>query len=313
MKKFHKHKKRLAQQLVEFLLVAPFIIIILGIVTEYAYALNINMTLTQGLKDVTSSIYSEIKPGMSTEEITALVKADLADYLVKNNIPLSDDEKELAVGSASAGDTAIFMASYRYVSAFTLPSVYIKFLPEEFDFFATSAVPSVFLNGNNYGSSITSNELDTIWSTKDGIMTSTTGRDKMLFLIPANGTVAPGLIKPYQIKTWSGATGPYIVDATNKKLYTCAVFCSDSGETFFGHYSNYTNIMFVHDPGNWPDVLSRILSLVNTAGKSIGNYDNIDVSTYNPNVSSGSTYSVKVLNSRLFVYTSSDAGNAIIP
>ena len=80
LRKFRSNgsKSSVAQQLVEFLLVAPLMIIILGILLEYAYALSINMTLAQGLKQSTSIIYGQIKPAMTQAEITTLVQATLA-------------------------------------------------------------------------------------------------------------------------------------------------------------------------------------------------------------------------------------------
>lgn len=268
-----KIRKIKAQQLVEFLLIAPFIIIFLGILTEYAYALNINMTLSEGLKTVTSSIYSQIKPttqaqSQTQSSIVATVKTSFKQYLRANNVPVSS-ENNIQIGCAIEGQTAVFMASYTYIPAFTLPNIYFKFLPEKFIFFTTAAVPVAFLEGNDYSTGIDSITLDGIWSagnfsslmvfdgSKQGILKddSSGGRNKILFLIPS--TTAPALItKPYNLVSWSGVlkkvgTEPYTVDLSNGKLYTCSAVNCTYIKKFIDYltdnFNNYYNVVFVHD------------------------------------------------------------------
>ena len=54
-------KKVKAQELVEILVVAPFFIIIFGIMTEYAFAMHSRYLLTNGLKTSVGNIYSNIQ------------------------------------------------------------------------------------------------------------------------------------------------------------------------------------------------------------------------------------------------------------
>lgn len=262
MKKFFNNKK--AQQLVEFLLVAPFFIIMLGILTEYAYALNINMTLTNGLKNVTSSIYSEISPSMTASSINSLVKTNLTTYLSNNNIP-TNTENKITVNYVTQGQTAIFMANYTYIPAFTLPNIYFNFLPEKFNFFSTATVPKAFLTSNNYNTSITSSVLDKIWSStanfstqdsfnasKKGIMKDTTGRGNVLFLVP---TTAVGLTNAYALVNWDGSlkksgTDVYTLSTTDGRLYTCSsIACAFTGNTFLNYAisNGFYNMIFIHD------------------------------------------------------------------
>lgn len=256
MKKY-KHKK--SQQLVEFLLVAPFLIIILGVLTEYAYALNINMTLTQGLKTVTSSIYSEIKPEMSGSDIEKNVLSELTDYMKNNNAPVKSENK-LQVGYVLEGQTAIFMAHYTYIPAFTLPNVYFRIMPDQFDFLTTSSVPSAFVNPNNYDSSLNSQKLDGIWSASNfssvntyngsqhGIMKendSNNGRSKILFLIPVLNTS-----NLYSLVHWNGKVDDCKLNATTGKIFgtECGSY---SGQGFISYLTapenNYYNVIFIHD------------------------------------------------------------------
>jgi uncharacterized protein (UPF0333 family) len=347
-----KMKKKKAQQLIEFLLVVPFMMIILGILIEYAYALNINMTLSQGLKTATVSIYANIKPSMTENDIKTLVKNNLETYLSSNNAPVNS-ENNLTVGCTTIGETAVFMASYTYVPAFTLPNVYFKIMPDEFHFFATSAVPAMFLGENNYDSSLDSLTLDKIWTntssfasldsfkdSKKGIMadTATTAeRNSIIFLIP---TTAPGLTKAYVLVDWNGViqltptSDKYILNTTDGKIYECSTSaCIDNNKKFFDYITidkKYNNVIFIHDdeiPSNlnnlfiyWLDpigstdlsdtsvngILKRNLALIDTGSLSVGNYDNIDISTYSGDISSGNTYKTETFGSMVFVYNSSE-------
>lgn len=230
MKSFKQNNTKKAQQLVEFLFVAPFIIIILGIVTEYAYALSLNYTLYQGLKSVTSSLYSRIKPNMSSGQITTLAKQNLIDYLAQNNAPqaLSNTNLNYMV----AGDNAIFFASYKYKSAFTLPNVYFHILPSYFNFSCSVVVPGAFLKPNNYDD-ISSVQLDAIWSgvasfssldafnaSKKGIMKDEVGSGSMIFLVPAE-TALGDTQETYELVYWGGPSNTLYANFTDNKLYEC--------------------------------------------------------------------------------------------
>lgn len=349
MKMVGKSKKNKAQQLVEFLLIAPFLVITLGILTEYAYALNINMTLNNGLKTVTSSIYSQITPITQTQSsIVANTKADFIKYLQDNNVP-TNAENNIQVGCAISGQTAVFMVSYTYIPAFTLPNIYFKFLPEKFIFFTTAAVPVAFLQNNNYSEGIDSATLDGIWSagnfssltsfedSKKGILKENPNniRNNMLFLIPA--TIAPNLTKPYNLVSWGGVlkkvgNDPYTIDMSNGKLYTCSIAGCNYVKKFFDYLVDptnaYYNVVFIHDntmpadlntlstspswinPSGTVDlsegadgILKRTLAIVDANTLSRGNFDNLDVKTYNSSVASANPdYTIKYFGSMVFVY-----------
>ena len=347
-----KNKKK-AQQLIEFLLVVPFMVIILGVLTEYAYALNINMTLNEGLKTVTASIYSKIKPEMTQSDIKTILQDNLTTYLSENNAP-TNSENNIIVGYFINGQSAVFMASYTYIPAFTLPNVYFKILPDEFNFFTTATVPSAFLGENNYNTSIDSSVLDSIWSSsadfasldsfndsKKGIMKDVPGRTNVLFLVP---TTAPGLTNPYVLVDWDGtikknlAADTYTLDTDDGKLYECSAMICNYNEKFFNYLTDndYYNIIFVHDdetpsdlndlstywlnPSGTTDIsadtvsgiLKRSLALVDMSSFSIGNYDNINVSAYNSDISFGNTYTVNTFGSMIFVSGSGDNISNII-
>lgn len=360
-------KNRKAQQLVEFLLVAPFVVIFLGILTEYAYALNCNMTLTQGLKDVTSSIYKEIKPDMTTDDIRNLVKTDLETYIKANNVPVGGDYvldvgyNFVQLNPANPADTnSVFIASYTYTPAFTLPNAYFHILPDKFTFMATSSIPTTFLISNNYGSAFDSLKLDRIWSSsadfssldsfndsKHGIMTKTSSDTvKIIFLVPT--TEYNTSINPFSIVSWGGQIiDTRVLNANDGYLYNCDYTgCTSSGTKFMSAYSNYYNFIFVHDSEVNPDDLSQITSywihaknscvpannppcaavpgtaisasnvdgilkrtlaiIIPPLGMSSGNFDNLNVFPYNPNVAMSNLNKIDTFGSVVFTHILSD-------
>lgn len=255
MKRFcFKNKARKSQQLLEFLLIAPFLIMVLAMLTEYVYALNINMTLREGLRTVTSSLYSEMRPGITQAQIRNLVQYNLASYLQNNNVPVSTTNPTVGFtystpnSTAATNQTAVFAATYTYNVAFTLPNIYnssgrFSMFPNSFTFFTTVAVPSAFLTPNNYpvAGRITSVDLDRIWSftsdfsstdgpnlARDGIMRNTDAtlaarnRGYMLFMAPwsaiqATLTATKGSAAvPYVPIAWDGL--PYH-SADNSRYY----------------------------------------------------------------------------------------------
>lgn len=336
-----KKGRKSAQQLVEFLLVAPFIVIFFGILTEYAYALNVNLTINQGLKEVTSTVYSQIAPGMNASDVNTLVQKELSDFLTANNVP-NREENGLKVNYVIVDDNAVFIASYKYISAFTLPQAYFHFLPESFNFTSTSLVPVAFLKPNNY-SNISSVQLDKIWSgtadfssldsfndAKRGVMTNTVGSgvSGIAFFIPGTITVGASDINVYKVVYWNGMDSDTYVNLSNNHVYTCSGGCVDKGGNFITKLngSGIYNFIFFDDftpvfaaiPAAWTSgsgkvsdssvdgVLKMALALYDSSNTNAGNYDNIAVSAYNPGISTSNKYYVDTFGSMVFVHTGAE-------
>lgn len=109
--------------------------------------------------------------------------------------------------------------------------------------------------------------------------------------------------------------------------------CNPADKTFLDYINPssgpyYNVVIFVHDNEadldtlntNWikppgtqdlsgksvQGILKRTLALTDLSGLSIGNYDNIEVSSYNLNVSTGNFYTTEAFGSIIFVHTSDD-------
>ncbi len=190
-------KRKNAQQVVEFLLIAPFVIAFLAFFTEYAYALNINLTLTKALKTSTAKLYQYAKPNVTQDEIASFVKSNFIKALEENGIP-TKEENNIKVGCFKTEHAGIFMAQYTYYPAFSLPTIFFKIMPDKFNFMTTVPVPLALLKSNDYSGAVSTETLDTIHgansfsnladfdSIKKGFLKDTTsGRNKMLFLFPS--------------------------------------------------------------------------------------------------------------------------------
>lgn len=253
-------KKKISQQLVEFLLVVPFMVIILGILTEYAYALNINLTIAQGIKMAVSAgytlqdtsktnhyygTYSQIAPQKSATDsqdfIVKKVTAGFLQYLMDNNVP-TNTENNITVTPIKIGQTQIFVAGYTYIPAFTLPNVYFKFMPDKFNFSAAAAVPAAFLGDNSaYAGGYATDDLTHIWTMSGDLTDKTTfddsrqgiikddksgGREDFVFLIPnpslsADTVGGDGpLTNPIELVNWDGSINNQAVDMSTGYLYS---------------------------------------------------------------------------------------------
>lgn len=343
-------KKKTAQELIEFLLIAPFLIIIFGIITEYAYALNTNLTLTNGLKTVTASLYSNINSEMTSGDIKELLNEKLSDFMKSNYAPCGEDNN-LNVEYSLVNDSAIVVASYKYVSAFTLPNLYIHFLPEQFNFSASIVIPSAFLKPNNYNN-ISSRDLDKIWvnsgtefssfdifnASKRGIMTNTSAggstTSNILFLVPATTALGEN-VPTYAIVRWNGTrdNDEEFVNLSDGRIYTCTDDACTNTTAFANRY-NPTNLFCVNDfippimdilsevwvmgNGKLSDngvdgILKQTLALIDEESKlASGSYDNLDASSYNAEASSSNKYTVDTLGSYVIVHTAEDNINSII-
>lgn len=292
MKRFKANNKKPAQQLVEFLLIVPFMVTMLGILTEYAYALNINMTLNEGLKTSVSSIYSQIKPGMDANAVNTLVSNSVTKYLSDNNAPTLA-ENNLKINYITVGQSTVFIATYTYFPAFTLPNVFFKIMPSQFDFMATSSVPTAFLSGTSaYISGISSTDLDAVWKgsnfsgadtyngVKSGVMKDTAGRNNMIFLVP-NPSLGSD---KYSVVHWDGTVDACSLDSSSG-LISGAGCGSYNGGSLIDYLKgkNYYNVMFVHDD-NLPSIsadlsdLSDYWAVKNGTAMSTTDVGNVDLS-----------------------------------
>lgn len=323
-------KSKRAQQLVEFLLAVPFLIIIVGVMTEYAYALSIDSTVSQALKHSTASIYHQIRPGMTEADIDSLVLAEMRSYLLSHRIPVGT-QNNLTVNRINADNLNVTMiATYRYVPAFSLPTVYIHILPEEFNFSSVVVVPQGLLSANDYGDvnnwQTTNSNLQSVWDDKAGILNAYADwvmntAENMTAVDSINFFVDPepaGAFDSYKRIDWQG----HFIDEVDFSDYgdlpdditNLIIFDGYIGGDFGGPVRPDDPwrdgcLAFPLSNANSICPLKDAISMNAIMTGSFGNYDNIDL-TYNPYFINSTTYRVDTYGSKVIVHPNSKPVNA---
>lgn len=115
--------KRQAQQLVEFAIVVPILMIIVFIVVELGAAINARVTIAEAVKasliDVNKLTSLNGDTTTKEAEVESLVKSRVIQYLLNHNIPNSGSV-DARVTYNAANNTAVAFVSYQYVPYFLL-------------------------------------------------------------------------------------------------------------------------------------------------------------------------------------------------
>lgn len=179
-----------AQQIIEFLLITPFIIAILGIMTELAYAFNINMTLQKATEYAAGEAY--LYPGEFSLETK--IKNSLIKYLDEHYVPYTDS---INIQIVKTGQNAVVLSSYTYKSAFILPNMFVKIIPEEFNFSGIASLSNAYVKEGKF-------ELDDsetkffassrgILKNDEKISSGLNARDCVAFLVPIQNPIDPAV------------------------------------------------------------------------------------------------------------------------
>lgn len=76
-----------AQQIVEFMLAAPLLILFFAILTEFAYSFNIHLVLSNAVKSSVSAYLNTIKADSTEDDYKYAVNNYILNDLQKNKIP----------------------------------------------------------------------------------------------------------------------------------------------------------------------------------------------------------------------------------
>jgi len=114
-----------AQQIVEFAIVIPILMIVLFIVVEFGAALNARLTVGEGIKMTLAKVnqLSSLDGDVPTKVayVQTFVRNELIRYLVQHNIPNSNS---IEVTIRPTGETASMVVGYQYHPHFILPGLF---------------------------------------------------------------------------------------------------------------------------------------------------------------------------------------------
>lgn len=121
-----------AQHLVEFVLFFPFLIGIIGLLTEIAYGLNTGIELNSALNRALGAVSSIQRDETATKDvIEEELYQNTYEILVKRKVPYA---KTLEVETLEVDDFLVSIATYEYTYAFNLVNTFFSAVPEKFHF-----------------------------------------------------------------------------------------------------------------------------------------------------------------------------------
>lgn len=142
----YKHSK--AQHLVELVLFFPFLIGIIGLLTEIAYGLNTGIELNSALNRAIGIVSSAQKSNSTTQDtIREEIQNNTYDILVKRKVPYANT---LKVETLEVDDFLVSIATYNYTYAFKLVNMFFSAVPEKFYFKSVSIANKSLFKPNSY-------------------------------------------------------------------------------------------------------------------------------------------------------------------
>ncbi len=164
----YKHSK--AQHLVELVLFFPFLVGIIGILTEVAYGLNTGIELNAALNNaMTIASYTQrTQENSSPQIIEEEIYENAHKILVSRKIPYADT---LKIEMLETQGFYVAIGTYDYTYAFKLVNLFFSAIPEKFHFKSVAITNKSLFLPNDY--TIYDSDL-----TSDFTMQSTGGQDE---------------------------------------------------------------------------------------------------------------------------------------
>jgi len=149
-------KKLKAQQITEFMLAAPLLILFFVVLTEFAFAFNSNLVFSNAVKSSSLSYLSTITYETSKEDFESAINNYIKDDMQKNKLP-NLDSLEASVITTDGHPTVV--ASYTYK-----PDFNFAYLPALKQIHMTEATvfPFTIPDLSGYQNGLTTEELNLI-------------------------------------------------------------------------------------------------------------------------------------------------------
>ena len=142
-------KRSKTQHLVEFVLFFPFLVGIIGLLTEIGYGLSSAIELNTALNravGAASTVYRNSQ-NSSYKNISQEIRNNTFKILVSRKVPYPDT---LNVQSFEMDDLVITIGTYSYTYAFTLVNTFFDAIPEKFRFKSIVVTNKALFLPNSY-------------------------------------------------------------------------------------------------------------------------------------------------------------------
>jgi len=151
------YKKRKAQQLVEFAIVLPILMVILLLIIETGFAVYTKTCLSEAVKMSLFQVNTLYKfwgdEDQKKNNISIQIENNIKDYFTNHNIPYSGSIKA-SIEKIPGSTTSLLKVTYDYYPIFRLPNIFNnEIIPEKFTFSSAQVInntliePSVFESG----------------------------------------------------------------------------------------------------------------------------------------------------------------------
>lgn len=137
-----KHKS-LGQNLVEFALVTPILLMILVVISEFGYTFMVKHTIIDSMKQTVKSSEYSVGRVSSEAELLGQMKTYLLEYINSHNLPTPVD-LSLALGNSNQYGTAITI-TYTYNPSFRIMGI----TPEQITIKSTQVLQNGLVKTNN--------------------------------------------------------------------------------------------------------------------------------------------------------------------
>jgi len=142
-----KPKLKKAQHIVEFTLIAPFIIFFIGVVFEIALIVHTNYRFNASLYEAVSLLALNNKINVEKEDTIENIKEYTRILLEHRFAPYRNS---LNAELVQAGDVDFIIGEYRYTSTFTLFNYMTSYEPDSYNFLTIIPVNSAVLRKNSF-------------------------------------------------------------------------------------------------------------------------------------------------------------------
>lgn len=164
--------KNKAQQLIEFAFVIPILILILFVIVEFAYAMNIRIKLSDGAKASLMQVnkLSNLPgsdPDAKKEAVRTAIQANMVAFLTENNVP-DPSGASVSINKDTNGFYTVNV-TYLYKPVFLLP--FIPGMPA-IPLQSSQIINSNIMQLNNFNSGLKTKDLSGFFPNPEGALTT---------------------------------------------------------------------------------------------------------------------------------------------
>ncbi|MEI7475673.1 MAG: TadE family protein [bacterium] len=212
-------KSRKAQQLVEFVLVAPVIMAILVVIVEIGYAINTKISLGESIKSsipALNQLYNQSNTeAAKLELVRSTLETSIKGYFDSHNLPNSDSIS-VSITEPANSQTAVVTAIYSYEPVFKLPNLFnSQLIPDKYTFSSSQVISKSLLSAGTFNSPLSTYDLSSFGKTNGNLDSRTSAlinstidgidfRSKLAILLSFKTTNGDSAYKYARLVNWWG-------------------------------------------------------------------------------------------------------------